>query len=168
MRLEEQRLRRLAWGLSIAGLVPFALGTLGVWMFRHPFDSMALHAQMSYGAVILSFLGAVHWGLALRIPGGTPRVLLMWGIVPPLAGWVALAFGPPLQHGVMMLAFLAAFSADHRAVLSGFAPPWYARLRLMLTTAVLVLVAASGLRYIVFPLVDAFTLVPAMAEGIAV
>mgnify|MGYP000547146707 CR=1 FL=1 len=28
----------------------------------------ALDAVIAYGAVILTFLGAVHWGLALRIP----------------------------------------------------------------------------------------------------
>ncbi|EKV31552.1 putative membrane protein [Caenispirillum salinarum AK4] len=167
-RADERRLERMAWWLAIAGLIPFVIGTIGVWMFRHPFDSMALEAQMSYGAVILSFLGAVHWGLVLRMPYGVPRALLIWGVTPSLVGWAALAFGPPLQHGVLMLGFLAAFIADRRAVLSGLAPAWYARLRLMLTTAVLLLVAAAGLRYIVYPLVDAFSMVPASAKGIAV
>lgn len=152
---------------GVAGLTPFVIGTVGVWMFRHPFDSMALGAQMNYGAVILSFLGAVHWGLVLRMPHGAPRALLVWGVVPSLVGWAALAFGPPIQHGVMMLGFLAAFMADHRAVLSGFTPAWYGRLRLMLTTAILLLMAASGLRYALYPLVDTFSIVPA-AEAIPV
>lgn len=163
-----RRLERTARWLGLAGVLPFVAGTVGVWMFRHPFDAWALEAQMTYGAIILSFLGAVHWGLALRMPYGVPRLLLVWGVVPSLVGWVALAFGPPLQHGVMMLGFLAAFLADRRVVLSGLAPAWYLRLRMMLTTLVVVSLAGAGLRYIVYPLVDAFSLVPASTTGIPV
>lgn len=160
-----RRLERTARLLGYAGLLPFAAGTVGVWVLDHPLDSWALHAQMTYAAVILSFLGAVHWGLVLRMPYGVPRILLVWGVTPSLVGWAALAFGPPLQHAIMMLGFLAAFLADRRAVLSGLTPPWYGRLRLMLTTVVLLALAASGLRYIVYPLVDAFSVVPAAAQG---
>lgn len=160
-----RRLERTARWLGLAGVIPFAAGTFGVWMFRHPFDGHALHAQMTYGAIILSFLGAVHWGLALRMPYGVPRLMLVWGVVPSLVGWTALAFGPPLQHAIMMLGFLAAFLADRRVVLSGLAPAWYGHLRMILTTLVVLTLAASGLRYIVYPLVDAFTVVPASASG---
>lgn len=163
-----RRLAQTARLLGYAGLIPFFAGAAGVWLAEHPFDLMAHKAQLSYGAVILAFLGAVHWGLVLRMPYGVPRALLVWGVVPTLVGWAALAFGPPLAHGVMMLGFLAAFLADYRASLSGLTPTWYARLRLVLTTLVLLSLAVSGLRFLVYPLFDHVSLVPAAAEGLAI
>lgn len=163
-----RRLARTARLLGFAGLIPFYAGSVGVWLAHHPFDMMAHKAQISYGAIILAFLGAVHWGVVLRMPYGVPRAMLVWGVVPPLVGWAALGFGPPLAHGIMMLGFLAAFLADRRVSLSGLTPPWYGRLRLMLTTLVLLALAASGLRFAVYPLVDHFSLVPAAAEGVAI
>ncbi|GAA0573144.1 DUF3429 domain-containing protein [Caenispirillum bisanense] len=163
-----RRLARTAAVLGFAGLIPFYVGAAGVWMARHPFDVMAHKAQITYGAVILAFLGAVHWGLVLRMPYGVPRLMLVWGVVPPLVGWAALAFSAPLSHAIMMLGFLAAFAADHRAALSGLTPPWYGRLRLVLTTLVLLALALSGLRFMAYPLFDAFHLVPAASEAIAI
>lgn len=163
-----RRLAQTARLLGYAGLIPFYACTAAVWFAQHPFDLMAHKAQMSYGAVILAFLGAVHWGLVLRQPAAAPRALLVWGVVPSLVGWTALAFGPPLAHGVMMLGFLAAFLADRRVTLSGLTPPWYGRLRLVLTTLVVLSLVTSGLRFAVYPLVEHFSVVPAAAEGIAI
>lgn len=163
-----RRLASTARFLGYAGLIPFYVSTAAVWLARHPFDTMAHNAQMTYGAIILAFLGAVHWGLVLRMPYGVPRAMLVWGVVPSLVGWTALAFGAPLAHAIMMLGFLAAFLADRRAALSGLTPAWYGRLRLVLTTLVLLSLMASGLRFIVHPLVEHFALVPAAADGIAI
>jgi hypothetical protein len=92
----------LAVGLSVAGLLPF-LGA-GVLVLLDPVDTpIAVQVLISYGAVILSFVGAVHWGFALRdtahpLPGaamtpqmlGYERQLLTFGVLPALLGWVAL------------------------------------------------------------------------------
>jgi hypothetical protein len=54
---------------------------------------LAQRALVAYAAVILSFLGAVHWGVVLAAPTTTPqlaRSFLMWGVVPALLGWLAL------------------------------------------------------------------------------
>ena len=54
---------RLATALGIAGLIPFAAGAALALLSD---DAAAARAALlAYGAVILSFLGAVHWGLAL-------------------------------------------------------------------------------------------------------
>ena len=78
--------------LGYGGLVPFvacALVMLAVpdAATRH----LAGRALLGYGAVILSFLGGVHWGLVLR--GAAPQRaggLMAAGVVPSLVGWVAL------------------------------------------------------------------------------
>ena len=88
--------------LSFAGAVPF-LGLGAVVLLDPVASKTAIEVLISYGAVILSFLGAVHWGFALRDTAhpvnGTPlppavlgaeRQLLIFGIVPALIGWACL------------------------------------------------------------------------------
>ena len=50
------------------GLLPFLATALLSWIAAEDWRGVALYALAAYGAVILSFLGAVHWGLALRAP----------------------------------------------------------------------------------------------------
>jgi hypothetical protein len=114
----------LAVLLTVAGLVPFLAAAVAVLL--DPVDTpVAVQVLISYGAVILSFVGAVHWGFALRdtahpLPGamtpqmlGYERQLLLFGIVPALLGWLALLamihFAAPLLSLFLLLAgfFLA-------------------------------------------------------------
>jgi hypothetical protein len=89
--------------LTVAGLVPFLV--LGATVLLAPLESpVAVEGLIAYGAVILSFVGAVHWGFALRdsahpvngvpLPPavlGAERQLLVFGVVPALIGWVAMS-----------------------------------------------------------------------------
>lgn len=90
---------RTAQTLGLLGLLPFFALALLAWL---PDDAaigalaaprFAQLALAGYAAVILSFLGAVHWGLALGqgvMPATLQRQSLSWGVVPSLLGWVAL------------------------------------------------------------------------------
>ena len=53
-----------------------------------------LHAprqSLAYGAVILSFLGGIRWGAALRGIGASQRRFdFAISVIPSLAGWAAL------------------------------------------------------------------------------
>jgi hypothetical protein len=118
--------------LGYAGLVPFAAGA-AIAVFRPPASrDFALSALAAYGAAILSFLGAVHWGLALRAPAAEaaavwPRLGL--GVAPSLVGWVALLLPP--RPGLLLLsaAVLAVAAVETAAVRRGLLPPSYLRLR---------------------------------------
>jgi hypothetical protein len=118
--------------LGYAGLLPFAaaaaLALVGPPSWRGP----AVTALAAYGATILSFLGAVHWGLALRAPPGEapaawPRLGL--GVVPALVAWVALLL--PARPGLAMLAagVVAVAAAETAAAGRGLVPESYMRLR---------------------------------------
>lgn len=92
----------MAWLISLLGLVPFI--ALGATVLLSPLEAnTAIEVLISYGAIVLSFVGAVHWGFALRDTAhpvnGTPlapavlgaeRQLLVFGIVPAIIAWVAL------------------------------------------------------------------------------
>ncbi|WP_203074215.1 DUF3429 domain-containing protein [Falsiroseomonas ponticola] len=114
--------------LGAAGLLPF----LGLALASILAFGWAAPALAAYGAAILAFLGAVHWGLALRAPeseSGAELPRLALGVVPSLIAWVALLL--PLRPGLALLAvaILATAAAEARGAARGLVPPAYMRLR---------------------------------------
>ncbi len=135
--------------LGLAGLLPFWLPLLVLntdTELRAP--SRALLVQMGYGAIILSFLGGIRWGAALKLPRGPLQsTLFVLSVLPSLAGFAALLL--PATVGLVMLigGFLLQGVWDVQAARQDDLPPWYATLRALLTTgAVLALLAAIVLR----------------------
>jgi hypothetical protein len=141
----------LATLLGVAGLLPFiGAGLAGLG----PQGDRAMMALVAYGAVILSFLGGVHWGFALQDPaerGQRQRLLL--GVAPSLVGWVALllAMAVRVEAGVALLALgvLGATIVEARAQRAGMMPRGYMTLRYGLSGVVIVvLVVVVFLRLI--------------------
>jgi len=131
-----------AVALGHAGLLPFIAGVLGIALLDGEPRALAVRALVAYGAVVLSFLGAVHWGLVLARPTSTAaRFLLIVGVLPSLAGWIALLL--PGRHGLALL--VAAFGAfwlyEHRVLGKRLLSAEYLRLRRSLTLAVCSLLA---------------------------
>ena len=108
----------LAILITLAGAIPFL--ALGAVVLLDPIGSKtAIEVLISYGAVILSFTGAVHWGFALRdtahpVNGapltpavlGSERQLLIFGIVPAVIGWLALSLMLHFQAPALALFLL--------------------------------------------------------------
>lgn len=95
--------------LGYAGLIPF-LGLAVLTALHHGTEAGAdyAHFNLLYALCIISFLGAVHWGLALMqsnlqhptyLAGMTPAEFetrsFVWGVTPSLLAWIAAAFSPP-------------------------------------------------------------------------
>jgi glutaredoxin-related protein len=86
----------MAKALGYGGLAPFLLGAELLWWIPDRTSALWVGSLLSaYAAVILSFLGAVHWGrVVAREPGiENPRRLLALGVLPSLGGWGAM-FSP--------------------------------------------------------------------------
>lgn len=141
-----RRLPLLAWLLGLAGLIPFAAcGVLAV----APDGDRAGFALVAYGAVVLAFLGGVHWGFALEDPARRgERGRLSLGVLPSLAGWVALLLAVAVNVvsglGLLIVGFAATAVIEARAAKAGLMPPGYLKLRYGLTgvvETVLILVA---------------------------
>jgi hypothetical protein len=136
MRRMDDALPAPARLLGPAGLIPFAglaLAALALPEWRLP----ALVGLLTYGATIASFLGAVHWGLALRPrPGeeGAAWGRLGLGVLPALLAWAALLL-PTLRAGLVALAALLIATAlvETLAARHGLVPPAYLRLRWFLS-----------------------------------
>jgi hypothetical protein len=130
--------------LAYAGLAPFALGGLLVWLVRevaHPYVALALAA---YGAVIVSFLGGIHWGLAFR-HAEPPARLLVWGVVPSLVAWLAVMM-PPSAGLVILGAMLAAcYAVDRRLYAEEGVAHWLTlRFRLSAVASLCCFIGAAG------------------------
>jgi hypothetical protein len=135
--------------LGLAGLIPFFAAAGGIWLAPGGWASASVTVMFGYGAVILSFLGGVHWGRALAgdADAGPEWGRLLWSVTPSLIGW-ALLFLPAAEAALgFAFAFSAAFFVDMRAVENGIFPTWYGRLRKYLTIGVLtafILVLLAG------------------------
>jgi len=118
--------------LGYAGLIPFAAAATLAVAGPAPWRGLALPALTAYGAVILSFLGAVHWGLALRASpeessAAWPRLGL--GVLPALVGWVGLLLPVPFGLALLATGLLAVAATETVAARGGLLPPGYLALR---------------------------------------
>lgn len=120
--------------LGLAGLIPFVALTGCLVLERGLTTPDAWRALVLYAAVILSFMGGVHWGLALR---GTTTTGYLTSVVPALVAWFAVVALPHKPAAtVMAIGFLALLVYDLMVVRAGDAPEWYRGLRIVLTVVV--------------------------------
>jgi hypothetical protein len=126
-----------AW-LGGFGVLPFGLCALLAMRSDGAVNAVGLKALLGYGAVILSFLGRIHWGLAISpdSPGITPSFRrLSVSVLPALIAWPALLLPPAIGFILLAGAFIAMFLVDVQTARTGLAPPWYPKLRLPLSCA---------------------------------
>ena len=141
------RIPRAPLLLGLAGVLPFAWGALtvlipalGDWSWSNVGARLTGRTLLLlYGTVILSFMSGVNWGFTTRAEGRHAAVLYALSTLPAL--WaVFLGFSTLL----LALGFLALLLLDRHAQKAGLAPPWWMRLRLLLT-ALVVLCLLPGL-----------------------
>ena len=120
-----------AW-LGGLGVLPFAGISVATLFANDGLKGQLLFGLMTYGAVILSFLGGIHWGLAIGAVPQTDNELLRRltvSILPSLVAWVALL--TPFHVGFLVLAaaFATMMLVDIQASRVHEAPAWYPKLR---------------------------------------
>ncbi len=86
-RSSPEQIPTLALWLGYAGLLPFIGLMLGLWFAPERLDAFLMRALLSYSAVILSFMGAIHWALAMHAEGDTARRHMTFSVLPALIGW---------------------------------------------------------------------------------
>lgn len=138
---------RLAERLAYAGLLPFVLGALLIWLFgdrdldQHVFVSQALSA---YAGLVISFLGGIHWGLAF-VRQQVPARAVVWGVSASLLGWLGVlmpAYAGLALHGGVLI---ACYAMDRRLYPLLGAASWLTlRFRLSAVAALSCFLAAAG------------------------
>jgi hypothetical protein len=132
----------IALWLGYAGLIPFVSFAALAWLAPpewRPFTAAALSA---YAAVIVSFLGGIHWGIGFR--DGTPW-LFVWGVLPSLVAAAALML--PTRHALSIhaLMLLLCYAVDRRVYPAHALQAWLSlRWRLSLVAAMSCFVAAAS------------------------
>ncbi|MCJ1443660.1 MAG: hypothetical protein MMC23_004160 [Stictis urceolatum] len=155
---------REALYIGMAGVLPYLATSLSTvylaWDMNHATHTgsgflldgktaeLLLHTieplQVGYGAVIISFLGAIHWGLEWAKYGGELGYSrYMVGVVAPAIAWPTILL--PVEYALIaqFLAFNYLYFVDARASARGAAPPWYSTYRFVLTFIVGASIVAS-------------------------
>ena len=125
-----------AWLFGLAGLIPFfALAGLAVagpaqWRI------VAQVLLTQYGALIVSFVGALHWGYAVQREAKGAEAWARYGfsVIPALWAMLALQFSLPTGMQMLAAALVVCLLADMAFYRWAPLPPWFFRLRLILTT----------------------------------
>jgi hypothetical protein len=139
-----------AW-LGGLGLIPFVAMTLVLVAGGPALPFAPGLALIGYGAVILSFLGGIHWGVALRPTvdlhnDSSPiAVSLVFGVIPSIIGWIALLLPLATATALLCAGFALQLWLDLRTIAQGRLPAWFARLRIILTVIVMLSLIAAGL-----------------------
>ena len=130
--------------LGYLALVPFVLGAALVWGVRADAHAHVTAALSAYAAVVLAFIGAIHWGLAMRTERPAPR-LLAWGVVPALVAWVAVLMPPDaglVIHGAMLV---VCYAVDRKVYPAQGVAGWLTlRFRLSAVASLSCFVGAAG------------------------
>ncbi|KAI1497896.1 hypothetical protein F5X99DRAFT_395278 [Biscogniauxia marginata] len=102
--------------------------------------------QLGYGAIIISFLGAIHWGLeyAEKTPSlERTRFRYGLGVLASVVAWPTLLMPVEFALTSQFAAFVALYFADVRATIRGWTPSWYGTYRFVLTAVVGVAIVIS-------------------------
>ena len=131
--------------LGYGGLLPFlALAAVGLWAPSTPWWSAAL---LAYGAVILSFVGALHWGFAMAQSGlctAERTRCFVWSVVPSLLAWPAVLLPPAIGAALLIAGFVAHLIQDHWLAARTAMPGWYLPLRWRLTATACLCLAVGA------------------------
>jgi hypothetical protein len=148
MNLDTDKTRKLIHRLGYAGLAPFIGLALLLWLVDaslHPFVALAL---AGWGAVVVSFLGGIHWGIGLRDAANLldgPRLPLLWGMVPALLAWLAIVM--PAYAGLPLLGLIlvGCYLVDRKTWPGAGLAPWLPlRLQLTVVATLSCLFGAAG------------------------
>jgi hypothetical protein len=128
-------------------LIPFVV-LAAVAVVGGDYADFCSYALTAYGAVILSFVGAVHWGIALTrtdLLDQHRTAAWVWSVVPALLAWLALLIAPVAAAVILVVGFVAQYLQDRRLARRSSVPAWYLPLRLRLTSVACACLAAGAI-----------------------
>jgi hypothetical protein len=135
--------RQMASGLFLLGMLPFLAGAL--LSLSAEWQQRAVISQLAYGVAILSFIGGVHWGAALRKQNRDAHTeRFVFSVLPALWAWLCLWL--PAQIALPLLATgFGLFRLVERYSFQSDLPRWYRQLRTPVTLVVIASLITSWL-----------------------
>ena len=128
--------RRNVYWLGYLGLLPLAVSAILLWLnMLQPFAALAVKG---YAAVILTFVGAIHWGRGLdRVDGQ----LLTISILPSLYAWICILLPIETAIPLLILGFILIFAFDYQQYKKELG--WFLKMRFFLTLSISFILLAS-------------------------
>ncbi|PSR97367.1 hypothetical protein BD289DRAFT_384407 [Coniella lustricola] len=128
----------LSWNLNTTW--PSQSQFLNHFLMSHEAAAHYLHLlepiQVGYGAVIISFLGAIHWGLEYaekHVDINRSRFRYGLGVLAPVIAWPTVMLPVQFALTAQFAAFTFMYFMDTRAGVRGWTPQWYSTYRFVLT-----------------------------------
>jgi hypothetical protein len=100
--------------LSYAGLLPFVGLAALMWVIQADLLHFVAVALTGYAAVIVSFLGGIHWGIGFLHASAASRFHFVWGVVPSLLAWLALLMPAHAALPLLGLVLVACYAVDRK------------------------------------------------------
>ncbi len=122
-----------AW-IGYVGLIPFLTLAFAIWLLPQAFFLQLHQALLSYAAIILSFMGAIHWGLAMAAKEFVGRLQFAISVIPALIAWFASLTSPTWNYSILLITFVCLCIFDNYMVKILRAPRWYPVLCIPLTS----------------------------------
>lgn len=126
---------KTAKSLGYAGLIPFIVFSIGSW-FQLPMISDSTYILTAYAAIILSFMGAIHWGVAMSSSDDQNGKYFIASVIPGLSAWLALLMPQRYAIILLMIGFIALIIYDCSVEKPQRLPGWYIPMRIRLTLVV--------------------------------
>lgn len=131
--------------LGYLGLIPFVLLTGLLWLVDSELLGFVATALGAYAAVIVSFLGGVHWGIGFMQGPAAPSFHFFWGVVPSLLAWLALLMPAYAALPLLALVLVACYGVDCKTYpAAGLASHLPMRLRLTAVASLSCLLGAAA------------------------
>ena len=134
--------------LSILGLLPFFFGLIDL-LFNKDNLFFVINLPKYYGSVILTFLGAVYWGIILNdnhknlIPEKVKTYVICWSIIPSLWSSLILIFNHNITIIILAICYVIVQFIDEFVIKYFKFPIWYLFLRRLLTIIVIFILIFS-------------------------
>ena len=134
--------------LSILGLLPFFFGLIDLFLNK---DNLffVINLPKYYGSIILTFLGAVYWGIILNdshknlIPDKVKTYIICWSIIPSLWSSLILIFNHDITIIILAICYIIVQFVDEFIIKYFKFPIWYLFLRRLLTIIVILILTFS-------------------------
>lgn len=137
--------------LGYAGLIPFIASLALCYVGDATTQHLGVRALSTYAAVVLSFIGGLHWGIAALSRSEETAGWYIGSAIPSLIGWVALLLRPTLTMSILLLCFTAWYLYERITPIGRRFPDWFNRLRLHLTSGAVVALVLGWLKTISMP-----------------
>ena len=130
--------------LSVLGLLPFFFGLIDL-LFNKNNLFFVINLPKYYGSIILTFLGAVYWGIILNdshknlITEKVKTVLICWSIIPSLWSSLILIFNHDITIIMLAICYIIVQFVDEFVIKYFKFPIWYLFLRRLLTIIVILI-----------------------------